>query len=187
MRVNEEAAALVKRAYKLYGTSNYSLEGVCDQLLKEGYVFKPQTPRMNKSCLAKMLTKPFYTGVYEYHGEKILGKHTPIIEQDLFDTVQKALKRQSRPQVSRKRKYAFTGLIKCGHCGCGITAQQHRKGRYIYYHCSNFYKECTVKKDFTREDRLIDMLGEVLKPIQVPKEVFPPDTGRPTEWAQRTT
>ncbi|WP_414712606.1 zinc ribbon domain-containing protein [Sphingobium sp.] len=34
-------------------------------------------------------------------------------------------------------RFAFTGLITCGHCGCAVVAQMQKK-RYVHYHCSGF-------------------------------------------------
>jgi len=47
------------------------------------------------------------------------------------------LGRVDRPR-SQKRRFAYTGLIRCGSCDRAITAEQkiNRHGRrYVYYHC----------------------------------------------------
>ncbi|MBL0176523.1 MAG: recombinase zinc beta ribbon domain-containing protein [Ignavibacteria bacterium] len=43
----------------------------------------------------------------------------------------------------RKQKYswAFQGFVRCGSCGCVLSAEKH-KGRYVYYRCTNAKGGC---------------------------------------------
>src|SRR5262249_23341333 len=60
------------------------------------------------------------------------------------------------------------GLLTCAQCGCAITAER-KKGKYVYYHCTDHHGGC--ENTYIREERLSDLLGEVMKPIQIPPEV----------------
>ena len=55
-----------------------------------------------------------------------------------FERAQVLLGRVDAPRP-KSRVFAYTGLIKCGFCGCSITAE-HKINRfgshYIYYHCT---------------------------------------------------
>jgi site-specific DNA recombinase len=60
------------------------------------------------------------------------------------------------------------GLLTCGRCGCTITAER-KKAKYTYYRCTGFRGACG--NSYVREERLADLLGDVLKRIDVPEEV----------------
>ena len=103
----------------------------------------------------------FYIGQFEYKGKRYeRGQHQPIVEPDLFFTVQKRLAEQfiSRP---RTHKFTFLGLIKCAHCGCSVTAEI-QKGKYVYYHCTG-KRGGTCKKKFIREEKIEAAFVEMLK------------------------
>lgn len=58
--------------------------------------------------------------------------------------------RKGRPCLEKNLHFAFTGLMKCGTCGCSITAQakvkRYKNGNvhhYIYYNCTK--KKVDVK------------------------------------------
>lgn len=91
----------------------------------------------------KILTNPFYKGCYLYNvhsdgrasekrgeGEWITVEehHEPIVSEILFDRIQFILKRNKRGGVPedktyiRKNIHVFAGLVKCGVCGCSMTA-----------------------------------------------------------------
>ncbi|UCE20647.1 MAG: zinc ribbon domain-containing protein [Gemmatimonadota bacterium] len=95
------------------------------------------------------------------------GNHPPIISKDLFDTVQEVMNNRSTPKV-KKERFAFRGLMTCGHCGCGITAQI-QKGRYVYYRCTGFKGKCGQR--WVREEELDRQYAEIVKKIKIDEEV----------------
>jgi hypothetical protein len=54
-------------------------------------------------------------------------------------------------------------LLTCAKCGCSITAEM-KKGKYVYYHCTNFRGEC-ANSDI-RQEALAARLADVIKPIR---------------------
>jgi len=60
------------------------------------------------------------------------------------------------------------GLLTCAKCGCSITAEM-KKGKYVYYHCTNFRGECD--NTYIRQEVLADRLADVIRPIQISAEV----------------
>ena len=67
-----------------------------------------------------------------------------------------------------KQQHAFRGLLRCGRCGCTITAER-KKGKYTYYRCTGFYGRCG--NSYVREELLADLLGEVVKRTEIPAEI----------------
>ena len=60
------------------------------------------------------------------------------------------------------------GLLTCARCGCAITAER-KKGKYAYHHCTDFHGGC--ENTYIREERLGQLLGDVIKPIQITSEI----------------
>lgn len=93
---------------------------------------------LSRSTLYAMLTNPFYAGIIQLRdGRVFAGKHDRMVSRSEFERAQAILGRAGRPRPA-EHEFAFTGLIRCGGCGAGITAEQHVKssGRYVYYHCT---------------------------------------------------
>jgi len=88
---------------------------------------------------------------------------------ELFQRVQEALRKGNHPVKESKRSFAYTGLIKCAHCGCAITAGIH-KGKYIYYRCTGARGSCDTA--LIREDRLEAPLGELVQRIQIDEDII---------------
>jgi len=121
-----------------------------------------------------ILQNHFYSGIFEYpakSGNWYTGKHEPIISKELFDEVQKQLKRD---QIEREsREFAFTKLLTCGLCGSGVTAcekfKKQKNGnvhRYVYYGCTRS-RDINCKYGYIREEELIKQLISVLDKIDV--------------------
>jgi site-specific DNA recombinase len=86
---------------------------------------------------------------------------------EVFKQVQVVLRRKPRARYPKQR-HAFMGLLKCARCGCSMTAEK-KKGKYIYYRCTGFKGDCG--NEYIREERLSELLGGVVKPIQITAEI----------------
>src|ERR1035438_9835531 len=79
-----------------------------------------------RNTIYSIFTNPFYHGVYEYpKGSDTwhTGRHTPMVTEQEFDTVQRLLSR-SKIMARNRKTFAFTGLIHCGGCGGAVTAEE---------------------------------------------------------------
>ena len=97
----------------------------------------------------------------------------PIIERELFDAVQKEVKRRSFTKVKKKdaeqESFLLTGKLFCGHCGemmTGESARSKNGSYYLYYSCSgrkspkrNGCKKKRVPKQ-KLEDAVIRIINE---------------------------
>lgn len=122
-----------------------------------------------------LLRNHFYYGTFEFpvgSGHWYQGKHTPIIDKELFDKVQNALNENYIPKTESK-EFAFTKLIKCGYCNAGITADEKFKklrdggvNRHVYYFCTRKGKdEC--KNPYINESDLIDELVNLVDKVDL--------------------
>jgi site-specific DNA recombinase len=70
--------------------------------------------------------------------------------------------------VRGKHLHPCMGLLKCGLCGCTMTAER-KKGKYVYYRCTGFKGACG--NVYIREEKLAVLLGDVIKPLQITPDV----------------
>ena len=64
--------------------------------------------------------------------------------------------------------------MKCGTCGCSITAEEKRKKsgkRYVYYHCTNGKGICS-NIHYIREENIETYFKEALSKIQISEEII---------------
>ncbi len=126
---------------------------------------------LSRSNMYHLFSNLFYAGQFKYNGEYHEGKHEPMITLEEYDRVQFLLGRKGRPRY-KKHKFAFTGLIQCGECGCFYTAETKKKHikstnevrEYTYYHCTRKSKKikCSQKK-VIREENLEQQIEEEIK------------------------
>ncbi|MFA7201457.1 MAG: recombinase family protein [Candidatus Paceibacterota bacterium] len=126
---------------------------------------------LSRSGIYKIFTSIFYTGNIEYFGKHYQGNHEAMITLKEYDQVQIILGRKGKPRP-QKHSFDFTGIIRCGECGCLFTAETKRKiiksdstiKEYTYYHCTRKTNKviCSQRKAI-REDRLIQMISSELK------------------------
>jgi len=142
---------LIRRAWDLMLTRSYSVPEVQAKLNQWGYrhrrIGKTGSP-INRTGMYSLFDNPFYYGEFLYAGQFYPGKHPPMVTRDEFEIVRATI-HKSEPFSSKKPDFAFTGLIRCGNCGCHITAEErvkHYRGTdrtvtYTYYHCTR-KREC---------------------------------------------
>lgn len=168
---------LVKQLLNHMLTGNYTapkLLELSDQIGLTMPTTLGRAPRkLHLSELYRILNNPFYYGWYEWpkgSDNWVKGKHPPMITEQQFNTIQKFLGKPSQPRP-HTRNFAFTGLMKCGSCGCAITAEEKVKRQkngnihtYVYYRCTKKKdKNCPEKtielKEFNRQvDAMIQKL-----------------------------
>jgi DNA invertase Pin-like site-specific DNA recombinase len=155
-----ERFVLVRRIWDQALTGNYTVPQLWEYARRELKLTTVQRRKsggrpISKSAMYSLLTNPFYYGMIRYPektGELHHGKHEPMITVQEFDRVQGII--GTRTSIRPKNEsFAFTGLMKCGNCGCSITAESKQKkcknGNVHYY----TYYHCTKKKVDTKCDQ----------------------------------
>jgi hypothetical protein len=162
---------LVTRTFELYATGEYSLKALKKKAYDIGLRHCRGDRAMTKSEIHRMLMNRIYTGQFVWLGKRYQGSHEPLITHDVFERVQGVLQRKPRARYP-KQQHAFMGLLRCGRCGCLITAEK-KKGRYVYYRCTGSKGLCG--NAYIREEQLADLLGNVITPIQITAKVADDD------------
>jgi site-specific DNA recombinase len=176
-----ERFSLIQKGLKWIASKKYSPRQVYEKLYEEGL----RTKRGNKisySVFYRMLTTPFYHGIFEYpfkNGKLYEGKHMKAITRNEYEAIQEALGRKDRERP-HKHFFPYSGLMKCGECGCSIVADPKRKVQkngnvheYTYYHCTK--KRGTCAQKCVEVDKLEKQLMETIERINIPQSFH--------EWA----
>lgn len=146
--LDPERAPLIRKAFELYATGDYSCEHLQQKLTDLGLTTRPSakrpTPRpLAVSTIHRLLADPYYTGIVTFKGKQYPGRHKPLVSQELFDRVQEI--RALRSNNTRDRvhfHYLKGGILHCERCHKAgrrsrfvYTEAKGKGGTYAYYLC----------------------------------------------------
>lgn len=182
IEADPERFAMVQQAMKLVLTRAYSAPEALGILNDQwGFRTRKTTKRggqpLARTSFYDMLSNVFYTGMMKCDGQLYQGKHPAMLTQQEFDDLQRILGR-GKPVQRQQIEFDFTGLMKCGLCGCGVTAERkikhykvtNRTCTYVYYHCTNSRGGCS-KQSVTQEQVEQQLAGLLAKVTIHPKVV----------------
>jgi site-specific DNA recombinase len=173
---DSERLPLIKRAFEAMLTGNYSPIQIREMLNNQWGYRTRQGQKLGRSSIYNVLTRVFYSGSYMWGGVLYEGTHERIITPEEFDKVQAILGRKGRPR-SKKHMLVFAGgMIRCGECGCGVTAEEkikHMKNgkthRWVYYHCiKRKFPGCS--QGSIEETELLRQVTATLDSLVIPPE-----------------
>ena len=157
-------ASLVRRAFELYATGDYTLDQITKAVNELGLMSREGGPLSRAQC-HRMFGNPMYYGIIEYSGELYDGKHPAIITKELFDKVQVARQRKSKPKTPKLKPYLYRGFLRCGECGCFITTETQKGNNYL--RCTKRVKlDCSQR--YLREDAFALQLEAYLQRLVLP-------------------
>ena len=137
------------------------------KMLVDGMVYR-NGKNFYKSTLTTILTNVFYTGVFIWNGRRYENAaHEPIITKELFNQVQNKMTNPFKSK-SRKGLFTYTNFIKCGVCGCVLTAEV-KKEKYIYYHCTGYKGNC--KQTYLRQETIDGIFEELCNQIEITEDI----------------
>jgi hypothetical protein len=161
IEVDSLRGPLIAELFRLYASGDFSLKALVKKAFEMGLTHPRSGRAMFKAEIHRILQNPIYHGEFVWLGKRYEGSHEPIVSRTTFEAVQAILHRNGRGRTW-KRLHPFMGLLTCAKCGCSITAEM-KKGKYVYYHCTNFRGECD--NTYIRQEVLSDRLADVIKPI----------------------
>jgi DNA invertase Pin-like site-specific DNA recombinase len=180
IRVHKKNAALVREMFERYANGSATL-GDLAVMLENAGVMTRGNRRVHISRVSFILRNPFYYGHFRYVGELYEGTHEPLVSKALFDKANEVLAGRGRPQQLTGVPSPFCGLLKCGECGMGITAEvkeKHQKNgnvhSYTYYRCTRKNKVVKCKDAPVRSEILEAQLSTLLGEYAMPQEWVSP-------------
>lgn len=125
---------------------------------------------ISTSSVHKILRSRIYTGEFDWLGKRYQGTHVPLISTEVWERVQGVLDGRHTARIRGVEKdFLFTGMIKCGHCGC-LLVGDIKKQKYIYYRCSHATQKC--REPCVREEVLIEQFTDTLTRINMTDSMF---------------
>lgn len=169
-------AQIIKRLFQEAATGKHAVLGLC-KLADEWGLTSVNGKPFAKSGMYKLLSCTAYYGIFRHGGEDHEGSYEKLITKELFDAVQAVLRGRSKPR-KQDWVHAYKALIKCGGCGCAITAETKTK----HYHRTNrdasyTYYRCTRRRGGCREEGMTDpeleqAIGEYMAKIEIDEDVW---------------
>jgi len=173
--IDPKRAPYIKKLFEKVAYENWSGRQLLRWIVNETDFKTKNNKNLTLSMIYRILADPYYCGEFEYpigSDKWYQGKQDPIITKVLF---QKTRERLDRDNIERHecKEFAFTKLIKCGHCGSGITADEKFKKlsdgsvrRYVYYGCTRA-RNLHCKGGYLREEELIIQLSHLIDKIDL--------------------
>ncbi|WP_373491928.1 recombinase family protein [Parasphingorhabdus sp.] len=154
-------APLVRKAFELYATRQYSIKTLLPKLQSLGLTNRVGG-RLSLHGVETLLNNPFYTGVIRIkrNGQSFPGVHERLISPALFERVQEIKSGKYGPMVTR-HNHTYQGLFRCGLCN-GPMVPERQKGT-VYYRCPN--TDCATKT--VREDVLVTSIEACLSQAEL--------------------
>lgn len=154
--IDDKTACIVKRIYEMY-SDGYTVKEICTELNNAGYKSATGKP-FTYNSLHRLLSNEKYIGKYEYLGVVLENAIPRIVDDDMFEKVQKRVRHNKRAPASSKSTTTFhlTGKLFCGKCGSnmvGDSGTSETGSTHFYYSCIEKKRRhgCTkktVKKDW---------------------------------------
>ncbi len=173
--------SIIRKLFELFLTGNYSIEALRNVAVNEYGLRSASGKKLSKSSISRMLANPFYMGKFEYpsgSGIIIEGRHPSLISKREYQVVQDITSGRSRPR-KKIHTHALTGMLRCGVCGCSITADPPRvkvfkkteSRTYKYYHCTKKRDHIACNEPSIEEKELTKQFTELVSMIDLKEDV----------------
>jgi site-specific DNA recombinase len=172
-----EVAPIIARLFEWYATGQLSLKEAAKKAQAASLVYRKSGAKVPVSTVHNILRCRLYTGMFNWKGKLIQGKHQPLISTELWERVQGVLDgRNAHKHRRMTHDFAFSGLIACYHCGCSIVGEI-KKQKYVYYHCTGYADKCrnnpaACRRRHVREEVLEQLFTNLLGQLQFDNEVL---------------
>ena len=150
LTVEPKGAEIVRLIFHKYGVEKKGTTVIARELREAGYRTHRGNVKWSNTHIVKILKNEKYIGdlvqkktitpdylshAKKYnHGEEDLvilrDHHEPIIDRELWDTVQAELKKRNRNGelgAGHSNRYVFSGRIKCGVCGASFVSRKKKR------------------------------------------------------------
>jgi site-specific DNA recombinase len=153
----------VKLAFTLYAEGTYSLKEITNILYDRGMRTRDGGRKVYKSVVHEILVNPVYYGAIKGKSGLYKGCHEPLISLSLYNQVQDILHGRNKPK-KEKHDFLYRGYLKCGVCGCALTATL-KKGKHVYYYCTNAKGNCDQNHRYLTETQVTAKVHDLFKPF----------------------
>ena len=173
--VDEKRFPVVRKVWDLLLSEKYSVGEITKIAQNEYGLTGMKGSPISDSVLYKLFGNHFYYGKFKWQQKLWNGTHEPMITKEEFDKAQTIIKRK-KPYETARNIFAYTRLMRCGECGCSITAEAQKKklkdgtiNEHIYYRCSKQKGPGSCSQPYMKLDKIEDKIEETLSGMDIPK------------------
>ena len=149
--VDTERAPLVREAFALYASGEWTVVSLADHLAGRGLTTVPSPRLSSKSIteghLNKILINPYYKGLTKYQGVHYPGRHEALVDEVTWQRVQDVLATHLNGERTRKHPHFLKSTVYCGQCGERLMVQNSRSKTgdvYPYFYCTGRHAKRTI-------------------------------------------
>lgn len=164
--LDEKKALLIKKAYELIAFKNRTLSEVADYISNVGLTSR-DGGEISKGVLWKIITNPFYYGLFRWDNKLIKGEHDAIVSQEVWQRANDIVSGKTAHR-SKTHYYPYRGFIFCGECGRKITAENQKN--HTYYRCSKSKGVGSCYQPYLRREELEGQFEDLFKKIKLDRE-----------------
>jgi DNA invertase Pin-like site-specific DNA recombinase len=107
-----ETGALIQQAFQEFSTGQYTLDQWADRAYRRLSIRSLSGKKLTGKDWSRIFHNRFYMGVLEYSGVSAEGRHTPLVSEETFETVQQVLlTKSSNKGIRSYRFYLLRGLV----------------------------------------------------------------------------
>ncbi len=163
-----DTAPVITDLFRRFATGTYSIKALVSELKTAGVTLRGR--RLCSSTTHQILRKRLYMGDFDWDGTTYQGTHEPLVTRECWEHVQKLLDARAKNKTRKvKHDFPYTGLIRCGHCGC-LMVGELKERQYVYYHCTGNKGKCP--EPYTRHERLTGEFANILRELVIPQPVL---------------
>ena len=173
--LDKERAPLIKKAFDLYATGNYTFKMIAKEMRKDGLTTLKSGKKRTFGQIQEMIANPFYCGQMKVIDKLYPHRYPVIVEKWIFDKCADIREGRNTSSVKYASKdYSFRGILKCGSCGRSITLDETVKPNgkiFRYCRCPSKKDVCKGEKPI-RIEKLQEQISGILEKLIMPQNVL---------------
>lgn len=141
--IDENESTVVRLIFERYNEGKIVRE-ILEELQQMGLTRRGKP--FLKHVVYAMLQNEKYIGMYHFNGESFPDYFPPIIQKDLFESIQVRLRKNQLGSASKAVDFLLKGKLFCGLCGHKMNGESGTS----HTGAINYYYKCSVKKKNTK-------------------------------------
>lgn len=193
--IYEPEAEIVREVYNRVANGEMFVS-IAEDLNSRG-IYKrkgKQKTKWGKSSFQNLIHNEKYKGIYKWNDIVISGGMPRIIDDELFEKVQRVTTTKKNPYSNARRRtnnglYLLTGKVFCGKCGSrmvGISGLGKGGDQYFYYACQQKRLQHTCDKENIRRETLEAEVARAIRVYLLNDEVIDWIADQAVEFSKKT-
>src|SRR3989338_5471397 len=165
-----ERTHLIIKLFELYATGSHSIRSLQNEITRMG-LKGLGGKKLYRSNIERIIKDGFYWGMAT---SKKYGtyphRYKVLILKELFERCQRVREgRGAKRSKVLSKPFILKGLLHCHKCGC-LMSPEIKKGKFIYYSCTNAKDTC--RRIYVPERELLKPIKKVFERFEsIPQEV----------------